>query len=1312
MWARLPHSAGALAALAVLALALLGASGHAQAVGEVVEAWPANVFEGERFHANVTVPSLGEPTSVQVHVGCPSCGAGWTTAPLANWRQVAPGSWRHTLDFPSSLFPGSAQGQPIWAGNWTVRVAGSSAAANVTVHATDAFLRPDATYEATEAVKFRVAGVPPGGSAFVNISKWTRTGAFDRVVNLRLAATNGIAEFDWRIPKEHAADMGCPEAGRCRDYSATITAGSKVERVEFKAKPAALQASITYLITNPLGEPLLPLGPGPLAFNRTENVTIQVDAQYHNGARLTQADRSLAGNASLNGTLKLAVERVSVATSPDGNQSHTLLERTQLLYAKPFAQGWRAEWHIPRNLTITQQGADNPQYRVRILFQEDRYTNDVPDTNGTAFRVHPLRIAPQLVGLPQGQVERLTNATAIVNIRYADGSPWTNSTNATSMRASLVDEEGDTIAPAALTHVGAGTWRVSYQPGIKHKPLGFHLLRIHANEDAHDNVLQQTDTPLFELVEAKPRITLSTKVGHQTRGAEDGFARGDRINVVATIAYADGTPYDLARLPAGQEQVVVNITKRDAKGEVHGHDLLALKPMEQPGQWGAAYAILALNGSSPLGPWEWRFALEDRESPPNRNTTHFVRPVKGAAVEVELLRAPEPLVRSGEPATLRFQARYPWPVHALLTDATAGNGIVVLVQPWKDGKAHAPVAVLHAAWDAERLDWHAVWHTNRTTIVGSYVLNVTGFDHFGNLLPGTLSRPLEVFVDTLQRQVLREPGDNVTRGESALVIFDGAEGDLGEEGWPAPRIEVQKWNPLRKAWEKERTDVRSNDTGGSGHDHRGLFETDGTTNLGQYRFALVARNDQHAIVTATSRTFRVLPVEVERQWLPGAEERVAQGVAKGDTLILPLERKDGDQVVGVSLYKQGERVANGTVLLKTARFEVTVRTSFTLPDGAYTVQVRGRDLHNNTFLSPPLLLNLTGVGLQAKIPAPPPAAFQRADRLELRALIQYPDETLAKEGQFTARFVLGNSTVAERSLVVNRSAWLLNWTPPADAPLGAYRVLVRGEDGLGNQVEDQEVYSFALAEGVLERSFTFQRTLANRTENIVWVLPATKQDASIRFFLREDSTGTRKEVQHNLTVGGDYVVQWRPARDEKLTRYTLTAEGMDTGQNAILATSRSLLLRPAPLGVAWFDQPGRTLQPGQEGRWEFQLLYPDGTPVPADEANKPLIGIVGPSEKLIPDGPRAEPDSTGTRWIVTWTHVPGQHPTAFKLAIGGKDQHGNELRVATASGTVRIDEGLLKTYLNVPGVEAALLPVVLMGAALWLRKRPPGQDKA
>lgn len=1301
MEARLPLRLGAAAALLAL-LALLAVSGSASSVGEAIEVHPPHVMEGGAFQANVTMPSVGEPAGVQVKVSCASCGSGWTTPALTNWRQVAPGQWRKEVTFPGPLFGGSA-GQPIWAQNYTVRLVGGLAQANVTVHAIDDWLQPNGTYEVTEAVRFRVAGVPAGDVAHINISKWNRAGALVPVRELRVAASNGVAEYDWRIPREHAADMTCSAAGKCRDYTATIKAGSKTERVEWRAAPARLAGSIVYLITDERGEPLLPLGPGPLVFNRTENVTVRAEVRYHDGAMMGYADRTLAGNATLDGTLRLAVERVTVATDPTGNQTQTFLDRVATLQAKATATGWRAAWTIPKNLSTTQAGPENPQYRVRLLAQEDRWGNDITDANGTGFRVYPLRIVAKAVTVPHGQVERGTNASAIFNLHYADGTPFTNTTNASAMRASLVDEEGDPVASATLRYLGGGSWAVSYKPGIRQKVLGYHQLRIHENQDADGNELLETDTELFEIVPARPRVDLVTKVGGEPRNATQGFARGDRIRVEATIRYPDGTPFNASRLPDGVDRVAINVTKLDARGEPRGWDLLGLEPADDLGHWGTNYQIKDLDDDAPLGAWAWRIRVEDRESPANLNDTTLVRAVRGAGIEVELRRHPEPLVRATDSVTIRFHARYPHPDGRVVDEALAASGLAVTVHPWSEGRTGAPIARLYPTYDEDRQEWLAVWHTNRTTLVGDYVIGIAGHDVFGNLFPSTTTRVVTVFVDQLQRQVLVDAPEKARRGEVVLVVFDGAEGDIGEVGFDAPRIELQKWNPLRQAWEKERTDVRV--PGNGTLDHTGRIETDITTNLGQYRFALFARNDQLAMVNATSRVFRVLPMEVERPWTSAALNATLGPITKGTPLTLSLERRDGDRVDNVGVFKDGARVANATSLLKPGRFEVQWRTSFGLADGVYQLVVRGRDIHNNSLASPPLPLNLTGVALEARVPSPPQAAIQRADRLELRALIQYPDSVHAKSGAFQGRLLRDGELVAVRDLTLNRSSWLFNWTPPADAPIGRYSVVVRGDDGLGNAVRDDEVFSFQLAEGVLDRTFTFQRNVANRTDNVAWVLPAQPSDTTMRFVLRDDA-GARRELPYETTATGDYVVRWKPAKDEKLTRYTLEAQGADQGGNAVLATSRSLVLKPAPLAVAWLEQPGRTLKPGETGRWVFQLLYPDGTPLPADAANLPLVGIVGGGEKLVEPTPSLEPLGAD-RWLATWTPVAGKHTGAFKLVVGGKDQHGNVIpAVNAASGTFRLDEGLFTDVLrSVPGPEAALLPLALLGAALLARRR-------
>lgn len=1287
-WARAPLYGGA-ALLALLAL--LALSGHAAALGEAVEAIDAHVPEGKPFQVKVTAPlGPGEP-SAQVQVSCQPCGRTWASPTLTSgWSTTQTGQRYRILTFPSSVFPGS-DGEPKWSANYTASMVGSlTARANVTVHLLDDWTQPDGTYDVTDAVTITVAGVPNRQLAYINISEWTRSGSLVPAANLRVQPSDGVARFPWRIPKEQAADMGCPPTARCRDFRVEVSAGSKREEATFHARPARLNATVVYVLDEAQGPGTLPVGE-TLTFNRTAALTIQADVRYLNGAPLLPADRTRAGNASLNGTLKLVVERVTIASgqlAPGATQVATL-------HARYTPHGWRAAWTVPKNLSATQAGADNPQYRVRLAAQDDAYGNHVPETNGTSFRVQPLVLHPRLLREPTPFVERLGNASAYLRIRYEDGSPFTNKSNQSAMHAKLIDGEGDSVYDASLLHLSNGTWTMWYKPSIKFRPLGFYKLRLQTVSDTDGNEVAATDTEYFEVVPASPRVELETRVGFEARNDTEGFARGDHVLVSATIRYADGSPYNASRLPEGRTRLAVNVSKLDERGVERGRDAFPLEAIDDEGRWAGEFPISELNDTNPLGPWVWRIDVHDTENPPNLNRSLHTRWVHGAGIGVQVIGQPEARVKAGDPATIHFLGRYA--NLTALDPVLAGNRLEVDVNPWKEGRAGAPVSRTKPVWSEDQREWVATWHTNRTTLVGDYVFTVLGQDVFGNLVQRTTSQAVTVYVDKLQRQVLRDPPEKVTRGEAVIVIFDGQEGDTGEPGKAAPRVELQKWNPVRNAWEKERSDVRD---ANASQDHVGRFQTDDTTNLGLYRFFLAGRNDQLASIVTPSRSFRLLPVEVERPWMPAAADITKDPVRKGTVLTVPLLRLDGDLAKGAGIYRGGVLLGNATALSRAGRFDVQWRTSFDLPDGAYDLVVRGRDVHNNTFASAPLRVELTGVELQAKVPAPPAAAIQRAERLGLRVLVQYPDQLLAKGGSFTARLATTEG-LSEVPLEPQHGAWILNWTPPADAPLGRYHVSLDGDDGLGNRLNASDVFSFQLAEGVLKRSFTFQRNVANRTENVLWVLPADSNDTEMRFFLRDDS-GTRRELPYTVSKTGDYVVTWRPAKGERLGRFTLQAEGADKDQNAVLADARSVLLRPAQVGVVFLESPeGRSLKPGQPGRWVFQLQYTDGTVVPADGGNVPNIAMLS-GDRIVEPAPSVT--IAGDRWVVTWTPVQGKHAGVYQLAVGGKDSLGNEIQL-NFQQKVRIDEGPLKDILGVPGFEAALLPLGLAGAALVLRRR-------
>jgi hypothetical protein len=1306
------RATGLLALALLVLMALVATSQHGQAVGERVEALDPHVMEGEPFRFNVTVPGVSEPAEQHVQVTCEGCGHVWTTPVLTGWRQGnAPGTWNRTLTFPSSLFGVGPYQEPRWARNYTISVVSAAptplATTNVTVHMVDDYLQYNDTYGTGGLVHLRLAGLGAGEHASVNISKWARTGAIVRLATLDLAAGGtGIALYDYTIPRDLARDFDCPHLnGQCHVFNVQVNARNKTETAQFRGDMAVLRANITYIAQEPPDDglpadlpadppaqpPPTPL-PGPGTYNRTENVTIALDLRYGNNAPLRGEDRNLSSDPSMNGTLKLAIQRI---VGP-GLANASAPELITFVWAKPTSRGWRATWQIPVNLTATVLGADQPQYRVRVLNQQDKYGNLIADTNASGFRVAPLRIQPHLLERPGQTVERLENATAVFRVRYADGTPWNTTAGQSDMTASLLDGTGDAIKTLPVEYRGNGTWATWFTPDINYKN-GFYRLRLDKNQDQWDNEVVANATLPFAIVPASPRVELHTFVGDQDRNETTGFSRGEGFTVRAIVTYPDGSAFNVSRLPQGKANLTLVLHKIDESGLDHGIATLKLEPEGEDGAWSTveAFNLAELDGQTPIGPWRWDLNVTDRQSPvANVNRTSFVRWVHGAGLEVGFVGQPAPLVRAGEQATVRFTVRYP--NGSLLDEGLAGGGLQVSVAPWKDGQAQATLATLLPQFNATRGEWTATWATGSATFVGDYVFTVQGRDIAGNLLRLSLTRPTNVFVDKLLRQVLVEPPEEVHRGEEVLVIFDGAEGDLPEDGRTSPRIELQKWNPLRGAWEAERRDVHVNNANST--DHTGRVLTDTNTNLGQYRFALFARDAQHAAINAASRGFQVLPIELPRAWI-GATSSANLTLPKGAALELQLERQQGDRIESVAILKDGQRLANGTSVGRTGRFDVGWVTQHTMPSGAYTVVVRGRDLNNNTFASPAKAFNLTGIELAARQPLPPDAALQRATRIDLKVLIQYPDQQTAKTGNFTARFVLDGETVHAEPLAMNRSVWLGNWTPPASSAVGMYRVLLDGNDAFGNAVSGQELFAFALAEGVLQRDFSLQRLLANRTETISWVLPASHDDTEMHFRLR-DEAGAARELNFTLTKAGDYLVQWKPAKDEKLGRYQLQAQGMDLSGNAILGQPRSLLLRPAQIGARFLEPPS-AVKPGEEGRWAIQLLYADGTPVPVNADNRPQIAMLAGDRIASPEPQLSIEDG---KWVATWTPQAGKDVGVYKLAIGGKDALGNEVQTRYGPN-FRIDEGFVKEVLGVPGFEVLLLPLALAGAALATRRR-------
>ncbi|HEV8360299.1 MAG TPA: hypothetical protein VGR28_07595 [Candidatus Thermoplasmatota archaeon] len=1299
-----------LGGLALLAfLAILCSSGHAAAVGEKVEALDAHVLEGEVFHFNVSLPSVGEPNGARVSVTCDRCGSGWVSQPLTGWRQGTPGFWNRSLAFPSTLFGNTSYLEPRFASNYTISVvdgAGPFNQANVTVHVVNDWEQPNSTYSAGGSVRMQVGGVQ-GPVAYINISKWAESGAKIRVANLTVPAQFGRAAAEWSIPREHASDMDCPHInGACRNYLVEVTGGGgKLESVMFRAEPARLTTRVAYIATEPPDPDVLPL-PGPPAYNRTETVRVSVDVRYANNAPLRPEDRTKAGDSALNGSLKLFVERI---VAPAVNNGTVADHEVKVLWAQyTSSRGWRANWTIPRNMSTTVGGADEPLYRVHVPPQPDRWGNLVPSTNGTGFRVTPLHLKPEVLIQPHEEVERLGNASALFRTRYADGTVWNTTTGEENVTASLVGPDGDVYSTAKVEYRGNGTWAAWYAPKLGFRDLDAYRLRINPNRDGDENFLDANDTIAFDIVPAKPRVELHTFVGLQERNDTAGIARGDKALVSAKITYPDGSAFNHTRLPDSWTNLTVNVTKVDEEGLERGSLSFHLDIVDDAlGLWEGDFDLRrAQDTDTPLGPWRWTVDLQDRELPtPNGNRSVFTRWVRGAPIEVSLIQHPEPLVRAGEPATLRFVARYA--NGTLVDDRLAAGGIAVAVAPWKNGAALEPVARLFPLYNASRGDWTAIWATNRTTIVGEYVVEIGGQDVVGNVLRPTTSRTVAVFVEKLLRPVLVEPLSEVHRGEEVIVIFDGADGDIALEGEAAPRIELQKWNPLRDAWEVEKRDVRvANATDTNSTDHVGRLLTSETTNLGEYRFVLQARDQQHALINAISKTFRVLPVELRRSWT-GPAANMSLNLSKGQLLELQLERQMGDSLASAAVYRDGQRVVNVSALTRPGRFELTWTTAYTLPDGEYAVVLKGRDIHNNTFASPPKLFNLTGIELRAKQPVPPDAALQRASRLDLRVLIQFPDQQPVRGGNFTARFVLDNTTIAERALEHNHSVWVGNWTPPAGAPLGDYVVVIDGQDGLGNWVHDEPLFEVQLAEGLLQRSFSVQPTLGNRTDTIKWILPADRSDTAMRFTLRDD-VGNKRPLNFTLGSSGSYIVLWKPTKAERLGRYVLQAQGADSAGNAILGDSRSMLLQVAHIGVKFLDKPGgidakaadAKVKPGEQGTWVFQLQFGDGTVIEPDPAAPPKI-IVGKGTQAV--SAELHPFIEDGKWVVKWSPEAGKQTGTLLLLVGGQDALGNDIQ--TSSSQFSVDEGVLKEYLGVPGFEAFLLPIALLGAALLVRGR-------
>lgn len=1177
----------------------------------------------------------------------------------------------------------------------------------------------------------RSAFLDPGAPAEVHIERRYATGKYETVLRRNLSVpSDGILRVDWDLPKDESTRIaGCGD--RPQDcYRLRVTSvGKPAEFMAFGIAPATLRVM-----------PVLEREPDWSVRQRTSSIEQVYTLNYPGGAyqqgpKLAMGDiRQSAANPE--GGLRVIIERVN-RTNPD--EAPEYYNDTRLVYV-PDRFAWIVNWTVPRDLPLNEIGATN--YRLRLAPAQDIHGNRIIGETLANLTIERATLVPVLVDAAR-TVERADHAEFSFRVLYHNGSVLGAAENKTGLRGCVVRNTAplrtncpeEDIRTARFEN---GTWVIG-----KHFPRdyphvdaegGHRVFLLDGFQDPwgnrvdglpNDNTRAYVSEP-FTVVPGSPRIAFSTV----QRGEDVAtLVRGHRVNVQATIAFADGSAFNSTALPNNARTLNVTLTRRGENGAVQSEAPLVLTLTDaRAGRWMGALEMPRDDTASPTGRWTFAFDLADNLTVPNTNVSAFDRNVAAALIQLAPTFQPPANVPIG--STVKFRFKLAFDDGRTVPATSVAGGLSAHVYRYDRAAKAAVGEPVSGLLEPLRIagsedEFTLEWQVPNRLFAGDYVYVVTGGDMHGNRLQdATMSRSFATFADTRVRSVLVEPPASVKRGDSATVVFDGIEGDVGGPGAGVPAVRVERWDAGTAQWVIERQTTRISDD--STPDHIGVFPVTTNTIIGIYRFRLEGRDPSLHQIHSVSANFTVEPTVVQRAIIEAPPERVV----KGELVQFSYERRNGDRVLGSEILFDG-RSAN-LQQPSISNWGGHINVSFIVPyearTGNYSVRVGGRDLYGNSIDIVSPNVEVLPASLLGKVIGNPSRVVDRGETARILFGITNPDGGLYFSDEVPLVEVHdGQGPVASVQAKREGLTFVAEWTPGPRVEESEYSFVVSGAGAGGNTFPTLRSNTFRVAPGLLVREAAAEPPIENvRMNTITLSVPFDPQDEFAAFklgyfglsydaapalFETRDPT-TTTALPHTIDIeAGRYVARFVTDHTTPLGAYRIYMEGRDGHGNDLAAKSRVFLLKPTTILLSPDGAPpDETFGEGKVYERTFVARYRDGTPM-TEEHGTPSVALLyddylGAGRQ--PVKPAPEVAFRGDRWVITWTGPDIMPDGAYTLTIGGTDSAGNGVAGTTLNEIrlTRPTSDSVGVFLkDVPGAPPAFVLLAVIALALVLARR-------
>jgi hypothetical protein len=1322
-------------ALALLMLGLLVLATPTQATDDRITVPPddRHVLQGEDVVLNVTfLPSQGNET-ITVECELSAC-TEWERnveydPDKSNCSFTAP-RWCH-FTFPKGFEPtdgagesASEVGEPSFASTYEAGLSGVSGEefeAEFDAHLSTADSCRDSVVRRGETLRITTTGRPDGETFDVFVKddgkelyKTTKTSAGKDVPYT----------FYWSVPLD--LPLADDESREVEVQISSPSGTSEREQIAIKPgvatpTPVAFPSSEdqSFFERGILGQ--------DLEFNRTESLKVWLKYTFLAGPRNCEnlsidrpAFTSTVKSANVQGE-RLDADIRRHQNVSDSDNSTEIVDGAEAPFA-PGAQLFTFNYTIPRDERVTEESSNSPEYDLKVERQKLGDGNYVGNYNSSDHRVFPLTIEPEFEVL-QDEVERLETAELVMNLTYADGSPFKPQDTSEDLNVEFAQPGDPPIETLRATYRGNGLWNVSKSLSFEHEPLGQYEWRVQGVEDDYGqtpNTVEDKITPLFDVVSARPFLNLTTLVGDTPSSSAQ---RTEKVHVNLQTQFRDGTPLSPENVDEEIGAIQLDVIKRNDFGRVVDQDRMLMESINDEGSWVRTFRIGNEPSQAPTGTWDLEITAKDNRTPANINVSSFPLDVKAANITVSDVAAPPPLVDTDQ-LTYTFRLTYADGTRAgeaALDESRGGRLDVRLERPALFGEG----AVVERQLDARPIDdgqkWRAQIDTSRL-VPGNHFINVTGQDIHGNPIPSQATDLFTVLFDGEFRNSTTRICANaslspderceVERGDEVYAVFPGAEGDTGMTTENVS-IRVHRQVPGEDRWILVSTDARVSpekffeERGESvGNDHVGRFQTTESTPLGVYRLAILGRDSEGHGFAGFTQEFNVTRTVASRDIVQPFPETID----KQEEVTATIEQENGD-VVEEAIVTSGDVRSRAVQARETGLGTfLTWTPPRSFPSGEASMEVRGEDLFGNPFevtLGPfeikPLTINVTAE-------TDPPDSARRGLAYQFPAGITYETGTglRGQDGRPDVRIVDSDGVTVDTGNAVfpNRQPWEIQWFPNATLPRDDYFLEVTGTDRFGNEVNEFRTGPIDLQPGTVS---------GETVDDVTDIRRGDTATANFRFAAEPETieaittTGGTRLDDPRVRVDGRQVDLVFPTDKRTGTpgvsaRLELTGE--DILGNEIEARTDDFNIVPLQLRVNILDEPPDTVRTGQTVRSAFAIEYPNDASRMTEAEGSPIVGVFFGDSPAGPIEPEPVPDEPGV-WRVEWTPPEdAQTDVPYRFSISALDRWENEARAASTSGFF-IRNPVIPDYMPVPGPgpAAALLAMAAAAAGTLTRQR-------